>query len=274
MSARWNAGDPAHEHLCRHHRRAGPARGPRRLDGDADRGPDPDLRRAQHGRGSGRERPRAGVDGDAARPAAAAARPHARPVRRGRRRRADADRDPLAGDGAAEAGRGRAPSRGPARHAARAHGGGAARRAERWGAVLAGDEGVLRLRARPADHRVAGTAAREQARGADQAGAEVGARAVEGQLARKRLRGAPGPPNRGAAAHALRHDRRRVAEGRSRQDDVDRAAGLAAGAGAARPDRGGGHEPGLRRRSAAPSRPSTRCSSTTSATCSSSPTCR
>ena len=42
-----------------------------------------------------------------------------------------------------------------ARHAARAHAGGAARGADRRPAALAGHEGVLRLRARAADHRVA-----------------------------------------------------------------------------------------------------------------------
>ena len=49
-----------------------------------------------------------------------------------------------------------------------------------------------------------------------------------------------------AAAHALRHDRGRLAEGRRGEDHPDRAARLAARPRAARPHRGGRHEPGLR----------------------------
>ena len=194
-----------------------------------------------------RERPRPGVDRDAARPAAAAAGPHARPVRRGRRRRAHADRDPLGGDGAAQAGRGGA-------QAARFRAGrrASARRRRCPRSSRAGSAFSLAFKAffgyepEPPITESPEPRGPEQPRGADQARAAVGAGALEGELARERLRGAPGPRDRRAAAHPLRHDRRRLAEGRRGEDHHDRAARLAAGARAPRPHRRRRHQPGLR----------------------------
>ena len=96
--------------------------------------------------------------------------------------------------------------------------GGAARGADRRGAVLARDEGVLRLRARAADHRVARAGEPDQPRGADQARAAVGDRALArraGARATTRRGWTARSPRRGSrAAPRSRSSRRRAGWGR------------------------------------------------------------
>ena len=112
--------------------------------------------------------------------------------------------------------------------------------------VSAVDQGVLRLRGRGADRRVGRAAGAEQPRGAHQGRAPRAERARARRLARLGLPRPARPRDRGAAAEPLRDDRRRLAEGRRRQDHADGAARLAARPRAARPHRRRRHQPGLR----------------------------
>ena len=160
---------------------------------------------------------------DAARPPAAAAGPHARPVRGRRRRGADADRGPLGR-------RWRRPSRPrstarseplargtPRERTLRGAAGGARAAGER---IERGDQGVLRLRAGAADHRVAEPATQSKREVLTKPRAALGARARRRRAGARPTtrRGwtARSPPRGSRAAPRSRSSRRRAGWGRPR----------------------------------------------------------